>query len=321
MSKFSIVMPVYRVEKYIAASIRSICAQTFGDFELILVDDGSPDYSIKIAEEELKGKNVTYTIICQENMGTAVARNKGMALASGEWIICIDSDDCIHSQTLEILASVVEKCPSSVSLVGIDLKMTKDFSGIEKRVPAEPRIAYYSKEEVVKAFLLRKVQLFAPGLLIRRTWYVSNGIQYDEKIRYSEDQHFVWNVLAHAKEICLVDEKLYWYLNRNNSTMTSSDKARIMTGYEAFKRLDEKQQRNEKLWGESQEYIFPRWMLAVLRVVSKYMEFGEFEEVANAFQYKTFMKTLYTFPDVRVKILVRLIMCSKHIFYLIARIV
>lgn len=321
MSKFSIVMPVYKVEKYIAASIRSICAQTFRDYELILVDDGSPDQSIKIAEDELRGKNVTYTVICQENLGTAVARNKGMAVANGEWIICIDSDDCIHPQTLEILAAVVEQCPDSVSLVGIDLKMTKDFLGIEKKVSPEPRITYYSKEEVVNAFLLRKVQLFAPGLLIRREWYLSNGIQYNEKIRYSEDQYFVWDVLAYVNEICLVDEKLYWYLNRDNSTMTTSDKERIMTGYEAFKRLDEKQLRNANLWGENQGYIFPRWMLAVLRVISKYMKFREFEEVANAFQYKTYMKKLYTFPDIRVKILVRLMLCSKYIFYLIARIV
>lgn len=319
MTKISIVMPVYGVEKYIAASIRTICSQTFRDFELILVDDGSPDHSIEIAERELEGTDISYRVITQENHGAATARNMGIAKAAGEWVICLDSDDGMHPQTLEILSTIIDGYSNKTSVIGVNFQVVKNFLDTDKSGIPEPSITFYEKDELVDAFLLRKVKLIAPGLLVRKAWYDSHGLMYDQDVSFSEDQFFVWNVLAYAESVVFVEDKLYWYLTRQNSTMTSSSKERIMTGYRAFKELDGKTGMSCSGLGRNQCFIFPRWILGVLHAVSKYMSYGDFKKLANAFDYRQYMRRLYKFPDMRVLLLACLMRCSKRMFYLIAR--
>ena len=106
----SVILPVYRVEKYIDACIRSVLAQNYRDFEIILVDDGSPDDSSQIAEELLKkdGK-VLYQIIHTENRGVSAARNTGIAAAKGDYLVMVDSDDVLSPSFLSEYAGML-KC-------------------------------------------------------------------------------------------------------------------------------------------------------------------------------------------------------------------
>ena len=108
MPKISVIVPVYNVEKYLCECIDSILTQTFTDFELILVDDGSQDNSGKICDE-YANKDHRITVIHQENQGQASARNNALAIAKGEWVHFVDSDDLIHPQMLEILYATVDE--------------------------------------------------------------------------------------------------------------------------------------------------------------------------------------------------------------------
>ena len=89
----AIVMPVYKVEKYIEDSINFVFRQSYKNIELIIVDDGSPDKSIQIAERLLLLSDIKYEIVRQENAGLGDARNTGMKIATGKWITFLDSDD------------------------------------------------------------------------------------------------------------------------------------------------------------------------------------------------------------------------------------
>lgn len=319
MTKISIVMPVYGVEKYIADSIRTICSQTFRDFELILVDDGSPDNSIEIAKKELEGTDIPYQVITQKNRGLSCARNVGITNANGEWFICLDSDDGIHPQTLEMFSEVINQCTSDVAVIGMGFQNVQDFSDIDKSLLDAPSVMYYERDQIVNAFLLRRVKLFAPGLMVRKAWYDVHGLMYNQDVRFSEDQYFIWNLLSHVKRVAFIENQLYWYLRRGESIMTGSSKENIMTGYCAFQRLDKQEAPLFAELGEKQHLIFPRWILGVLHAVSKYMSYGDFEDLANAFNYRQYMQRLYKFPDMRVLLLARLMRCSKRMFYLVAR--
>ena len=101
----SVVVPVYKVEDYIINTLKSIVSQTYKDLELILVDDGTPDQSIEIAEEYLKDKTIEWRVIHKKNAGLSAARNTGIENAKGEFIICPDSDDYIEPDTI---ASMVQ---------------------------------------------------------------------------------------------------------------------------------------------------------------------------------------------------------------------
>ena len=88
--KISVIIPVYNTEKYIENCLMSIVEQTYSNYEIILVNDGSLDNSITIVKKILKDSNIQYRILEQKNQGVAVARNNGIANATGEWIIAID---------------------------------------------------------------------------------------------------------------------------------------------------------------------------------------------------------------------------------------
>ena len=112
MPKISVIVPVYNVELYLYQCLDSIINQTFKDIEIICINDGSTDNSGKVLEEYAQ-KDDRVKVLTQENQGQAVARNKGLDIAKGEYIYFVDSDDFIHPQTLEIMHSVAErtKCP------------------------------------------------------------------------------------------------------------------------------------------------------------------------------------------------------------------
>ena len=103
MPEFSVIVPVYKVEKYLDRCIGSILAQTFSDFELILIDDGSPDNSGQICDE-YAGKENRIHVIHKENGGVSTARNAGLDIAPGKFIVFVDSDDEVASNYLEILS-------------------------------------------------------------------------------------------------------------------------------------------------------------------------------------------------------------------------
>lgn len=109
MPQISVIVPVYRVERYLPRCLDSIVAQTFMDWECILIDDGSPDNSGAICDEYAK-QDSRFVVIHQENAGVSAARNAGLAAARGEWIAFVDSDDWIDRETYEVAYNHAVKC-------------------------------------------------------------------------------------------------------------------------------------------------------------------------------------------------------------------
>lgn len=119
MPAVSVIVPVYKVEQYLAECIDSILAQTFTDFELILVDDGSPDNCGEICEE-YKKKDNRIIVIHKENGGLSDARNKGIDIAKGEYLTFVDSDDLIHIDYLNTLYSLVKEYDADISMCSME---------------------------------------------------------------------------------------------------------------------------------------------------------------------------------------------------------
>ena len=115
--EISVIVPVYKVERYLNECIDSILAQTFTDFELILVDDGSPDNCPALCDAAA-AKDSRIRVIHQKNRGLSGARNAGLDAAEGEWIAFVDSDDMLLPQALEKAHSTAEKTGADVVLYG-----------------------------------------------------------------------------------------------------------------------------------------------------------------------------------------------------------
>lgn len=118
MPELSIIVPVYKVEKYLPRCIDSILAQTFGDFELILIDDGSPDGCGRICDEYAR-KDKRIVAIHQKNMGVSAARNAGLDIARGRYIGFVDSDDWIEPQMYEVMMDAIRENGADMAVCGV----------------------------------------------------------------------------------------------------------------------------------------------------------------------------------------------------------
>ena len=216
----SVIVPVYNAEKYLGRCIDSVLNQTFKEFELILVDDGSKDSSGNICEKYAE-RDQRIKVIHQENQGQAAARNRGVFNAIGEWIMFVDADDMIHRQMLEYLYRAVdsikvklavckviegEKCP-------IDFGSNQEYKCIEVRVD-ETRLLQFCTEDHNDA-TDNYVYWIACGKLIHRSLLEQFPFK---KGRIYEDNAVVFKWLYGAGSIAACNNLMYFYYVNNSGT-------------------------------------------------------------------------------------------------------
>lgn len=225
--KFSIILPVYKVEKYIKSCVDSILGQSFKEFEVILVDDGSPDKSPEICDEYAK-KDSRVKVIHKPNGGQADARNVGLEAAQGDYICYVDSDDFLADEgVLQLLA---EKTESQPDIVHYKFKEWFESDGriadcrFDYNVPTEGR----SLAEIY-CDLVDKDAYYnsAWSKIIRRELLIDNNIRFEKGI-VGEDNEWYYHVVMVAESLVLVDEPLYVYRRRQGSTTTSTTRKNLL---------------------------------------------------------------------------------------------
>ena len=218
MPEISVIVPVYKAESYLRDCIGSLLDQTFGDFEILLVDDGSPDRCGDICEEyALKDSRIT--VIHQENRGQAAARNHALRYAKGSWVCFVDSDDLIHPQTLQLLHRAAVESGASVSMcrmleapeLSLDFYQEKQPGHTLLTMDEETLVAMHDREEY-PAWV-------ACGKLIRKE--LVENYPFREG-RVFEDNEAVCRWVCQGKTLAMVEEKLYFYRTNPGST-TKSD--------------------------------------------------------------------------------------------------
>lgn len=212
MPEISIIVPVYKVEKYLDTCVRSILAQTFTDFELILVDDGSPDRCGALCDT-YAGKDPRIVVIHKENGGLSSARNAGIEAAGGNYIGFVDSDDYIAPDMYSFLYENIKKEQADLSMCGLfDV-----YAGREPRRLAE----YYGvmgPEEAVEMVLKAKIaSISAVNKLYKKE--IFDGIRYVEG-RHAEDAFAIVDILLKCKTIVVSSRQKYYYVHRGDSITT-----------------------------------------------------------------------------------------------------
>lgn len=225
----SIIVPVYKAEAYLPGCLGSIQAQTFANWECILVDDGSPDSSGLICDE-FSRKDNRFKTFHKSNGGVSSARNMGLEKASGKYVMFVDSDD-------EIADSTVELCLDMASRNNIDIlqySLTKEHNelGLLKN---------HSKPLPVPEYIQKQLFLVCiGGSFIRRSVIEENHIRFDESLKQAEDLIFVHTCFAHSKLCQRLFHLLYFY--RYNETSASNnrktaDMFRTCEAEQKFKKL------------------------------------------------------------------------------------
>ena len=221
MSVISVIVPVYNAEKYLERCIDSILRQTFSDFELILVDDGSKDGSGRICEK-YAGNDHRIRVIHQENKGQASARNRGVSNAVGEWIVFVDSDDMIHQQMLEYLYRAVISSNTKLAVCkAVEGKEcpTDFYSNQEYQCSVvqadENRLLHWCTDKDIDA-ADKYVYWIVWGKLIHKSIMKSFPFEVG---RIYEDNAVVFKWLYTADNIAVCNNDMYfYYVNKEGTT-------------------------------------------------------------------------------------------------------
>lgn len=204
MSVVSIIVPVYNTGKFLHRCIDSILDQTFTDFELLIIDDGSKDGSELICDEYAE-KDTRVRVFHKENGGVSSARNLGLEYASGEWIMFVDSDDWLPLNSLEILISGQEA----------DLIVSGYVLEKKKTMPILPSCNGVQEREEFRDFIIKNYQspfLAAPwAKLYKRKIIALNNIFFDLKLKVCEDAIFIATYLLYVGSISIIDKVCYVY--------------------------------------------------------------------------------------------------------------
>lgn len=203
----SVIVPIYNVESFVIGCLSGIQNQTFPDFEVICVNDGSTDKSAELAMAFIQNDK-RFRLINQENKGLSGARNTGLDAAKGQYIFFLDSDDYIHPDTLKILYDVAQK--QKASLVGAGLVKTKSVYNAEFPEIKESQLTVENIENPIDAYLSARRDV-ATGVCTRLYHRDLIGqLRFIEGI-YFEDVPFTTKIMFSAKKMALVPADLYYY--------------------------------------------------------------------------------------------------------------
>lgn len=216
--EISVIVPVYKVERFLSKCVKSILAQTFTDFELLLIDDGSPDRSGKLCDEWAV-KDTRIRVFHQKNAGVSAARNKGLDEALGKYIVFVDSDDWVLREYLKELYEIVCSQYGNGLIIQGANRITVDnirLSGIS--LPDR----YFSFAEIGKAFIENNIcEVGYPWSKIYvRSIISSNSIRFDENISCCEDLLFMYQYLFYCDYLTLSHSQNYIYVKYASSLST-----------------------------------------------------------------------------------------------------
>lgn len=298
----SIVVPVYNVEKYLRCCLDSIKQQTYTDFEVIMVDDGSTDGSGIICEQYEKADD-RFHLIRQENKGLASARNTGIRAAKGDFLYFVDSDDCIHISLLEIVVKVAEREHANIVQIGF-ADVPSDFTdfhreveGLEKLAdddaktdtckdsskkgelqdgsPKDSLIIKYSWEECI--YLLEKCK---PGIEYQRNlqtvvvwtklYRVSafKTLLFPEGMRLHEDQMVAHRNFIQAGGMVYVDLPLHFYRKAQASLIRVGWTPKRLAIFDCYEDrinclLQQKKEKNQYV--DLINFVYLRYLVCIFR--------------------------------------------------------
>lgn len=227
----SIIVPIYKVEKYIHQCIDSIINQTYKNIEIILVDDGSPDSCGSICEEYAK-KDVRVKVIHKRNGGLSDARNEGLKIAKGKYIGFVDSDDYIKEDMYEYLYNLIIENQAEISTCGFFLKYENEEKIVESKNNPKSKILCNNKEGIRRLLVQNKVQNYAWNKLYKKSLF--DDIEYP-KGKKMEDLGTTYKLFSKAKKVVLGEEFKYIYRQRIDSITGTLDTKFLIDNFELAK--------------------------------------------------------------------------------------
>lgn len=310
----SIITPVYNVERCIEKTIDSIINQSSKNFELLLIDDGSEDKSIEIAENLLVNSDVNYRIIRQENSGVSAARNRGISEAKGKYVCFLDSDDYIHKDYIRLM---YERAISfNYDLVFCDYIQVDSKNNVLVESTTKFLDHDISGEEGALKQLSCDITIGMGSALYKTSIIKENNIFFDSNRKYAEDVVFTVKALLKMNRIMSLNKALMFYV-RYETSVTNSVSLRHLDCYYSYVDLLsylDSQDDFKEIKKYLKEYKIPYAISHIFSVLSRDKNFHE--ELFNFLNKDDVKKNLKAYKMQKInKNYIRYLIQCKGILY------
>ena len=212
----SVIIPVYNVEQYIVECLESVRVQTFHDYEVIIVNDGTKDRSAELTANFIKEHGLAnWCIVDKENGGLSSARNAGMDVARGDWIFFVDSDDWIEPKALEVLTDCLRRNPADLVIGG--------YQAYDQTTGTTEVWSDYPCDFGVMPRDLGKLHSFSMcwGRLYKKTIIDQHSLRFDERIQYAEDNPWQFDYIQRISAFSCTNQVIYNYRINRAGALTS----------------------------------------------------------------------------------------------------
>lgn len=257
--KVSVIIPCYNCTNFIEETLNSLVDQTYQNFEVVCVNDGSKDDTLSLLRKWEQSRKLNITVLDQKNAGVSRARNNGIRAAKGEYVLFLDSDDWYHENFVEYMVAGVDTADVAYC------KLSRRQEDVVSFYPSG-NTAAKTQEEAMHDLLYRMGELSFCNYIYKRSILLEQDIYFDEDTKFGEDREFNWKYLCHCRNAVYIDIPLYWY--RVNAASATKGKAswRKTDLLTAVKRIEQYLDDHHCTFAdEFKSYMYARAMWAVAK--------------------------------------------------------
>jgi glycosyltransferase involved in cell wall biosynthesis len=238
---YSFIIPCYNVQDYIERSVDSIFSQTYENFEVILINDGSSDKTLeKLQSIKAKSKKSVTIIDHKDNLGVSYVRNRGIESANGDYIIFLDADDYVERDFLKVSNEILTR-RSGVDIVSFAYDyIDADGKIVKKYENMRYDGRFFEGYEFLKLFLSKKINIHLCSMIFKKEFLRYNNLKFIDHISYGEDHIFQIDALLRAKKVFYNSYILYHYVYRADSLVNVDATSRKFEIFDESDRLREK---------------------------------------------------------------------------------
>lgn len=312
--KASIIMPCYNSEPLLDETMESLEMQTCKDFEVICVDDGSTDNTLKKLEEWQKKKLFNLKIISQKNSGVSIARNKGLAEAKGEIILFLDADDIYNPIFVEQMLKGVKKADIAYS------KLSRHLEDVYNCDTSKVEFKTQDIEDAMQKLLYEMGSYGFYCYAYKKDYIKKYELQFDEETKFGEDREFNWKYICHCKNAAWVNLPLYGYRINPYSATQKSASWRKTDLLKAVKRTENYLAKQKCPFSdEFNSYMYARAMWAVAKTFAVKGNKKIFKRLSKEYDVRSCMKITQKDSNIIVCLASKLYLISPVLFYKVVK--
>ena len=311
----SIIVPCYNCAKIVEETLESLQKQTYKNFETICINDGSTDNTLNILNDWVSKRTLNIKIVDKENGGVSRARNDGIALAKGRYILFLDADDIYHEEFVERMLEAVQQENGDTAYC----RLTRNLEKVRELKIDGFVYLNQTQNQAMDKLHFEMDQYGFYCYIYRKDIIDKFGIRFTDGLKYFEDREFNWKYLCHCNKIAWIDEPLYGYRVTENSAIGKKTSwERCTSSLSAVKRVEQYLEDNKCEYVPIlKTYLYHRVIWTTLKNTAISRDKELFRHLIREYDVRTSMKRTAKDSNKLVKLASILYLIHPNLFYYI----